>query len=389
MMRIDIPEPTLKAEALDVGFYKDHCGDRGVPATTALAQQSPPPQELVDAAKARFLSQNPNYKETASMAAADSPLEQWAEGRAALSHILKWYEAKTSNRIVTVADFYGPDSSIQALFPAYVESEFQAGLIASGLVPWLVFATEQVNSETVRDIYDANAEYTRSLKVTRPGDELPRHKFTFADSDVYLTKFGAAIEATYEVVRNQRVDALGHQFRRIAAQVAVDETDLALSTLISGDGTTAGSAETNSTDVDVETSGTILYSDMLSWVYNTTTPYEIDKAVGGKTDLALIANLAEFKAVSKPGGYVADLVSPLNVSYRRWDGGVNGSSYVDRLVIGIDSRVALKKYMMGGMLQETDKIISRQTNLYTFSYYAGFRKFDSAGCHVLDCAGAL
>lgn len=383
---IELPEPVLKAKEIDAAFYAEAGAQHGKPAPMYLAEQSPAPPELVEACKTRFLSQYGDAVKDICM----DPVDQWAEGRAALNHQLMWYEQTEKKRLVTVADFYGPDSGVQSLFPAYIESEIQAGLIAAGLVPWLIFSQEQVNSETVRALYaGGNAAHTRSLKKTMPGDELPRVKLTFADSDIYLYKYGASIEAAYEVIRNQRYDALGWHFRQIAEQVAVDETDLAMDVLVGGDGTTAGAAESDSTDVDVTTAGSITYADMLSWVYNPSQPYNIDKAVAGKTDLALIANLAEFKAASKPGGYVLDIVSPLNVSYRRWDGGVSGSSYVDRLVVGVDSRRALKKYTSGGFLQETDKIITRQVNVWTFSYWTGFRKFDSAAVHVLDCNAAL
>lgn len=383
---IDLPKPALEAKEIDAGFYAEAGSQYGKPSPMYLAEKSPAPPELVAECKASFLAR---YGDAVTDICMD-PVDQWAEGRAALSHQLMWYEQETNKRLVTVADFYGPDSGVNTLFPAYIESEIQAGLISAGLVPWLIFGQEQVNSTKVQAIYaGGTSAHMRSLKRVMPGEELPRVKLTLSDSDIYLYKYGAAIEAAYEVIQFQRYDALGWYFRQIAEQVAVDETDLALDVLVGGDGTIAGSAESDSTDVDVATSGTILYSDMLSWVYNPSQPYEIDKAIGGKTDLALVANLSEFKATSKPGGYVVDIPSPLNVSYRRWDGGVTGSSYVDRLIVGIDSRRAMKKYTTGGFLQETEKIISRQTNLWTFSYWTGFRKFDAEAVHVLDCAAVL
>ena len=75
--------------------------------------------------------------------------------------------------------------------------------------------------------------------------------------------------------------------------------------------------------------------------------------------------------------------------YLRWAGGVSGSAYVDRIGVGIDSRQALRKYTWGGFLQEQDKIITRQVNVWTFSYWAGFRKWDAAATQVLDCSRVL
>jgi len=237
-------------------------------------------------------------------------------------------------------------------------------------------------------VYDSSAATTRSLKKIGPGGELPKVKLSFADSDVHLFKFGVALEAAYEITNQQSIDVLAYHLQRVGMQIAVDESDLAMHTPITGDGTTAGSAETNTTDVDVATSGTVLYSDLLSWVYDPDQPYRIDRAVGGKTDLALVANLSEFKKGAE-GAVAAGLPDPRSLAYRRWDGGVTGSSYVDRLIVGVDSRMALKAYRMGSLLQETDRIITKQVNEWTASIWLGFRKFDAEATHVLDCAAVL
>lgn len=360
------------------------------PIPTYLAEVSPPPPELVEDVKKSFLAKN-GYSRNEHTALRDDPLQQWAIGKAALAHQLSWWEQHNTKRLIQVQDFYAPDDAIQSLFPAWVESEIQAGLIAEGLVPFLTFGTVQVNASTVRATYDSSGETTRSLRQIGPGGELPRVKLTLADSDIYLFKYGRVIEAAYEVIAEQSIDVLGHHLRRTGMQIAVDETDAALSALIAGDGTTAGAAETDSTDVDVATAGSIVYSDLLGWVYAPDQPYQLDKAVGGKTDLALVDNLAEFKS---DNARVADVVdpgrpSPLTLQYRRHDGGVTGSSYVDRLIIGIDSRHALKKYTKGSLLQETDSIINRQVREWAISYWCGWRKFDNKAVHVLDCNTAL
>lgn len=384
---ITVPKP-VRTDIDDGMTEEAFAAQRPIP--TYLAQVSPAPPELVEEVEKRFLATNV-YSRNEHTRLDDDPLHQWAVGRAALAHQLSWWEQHNKRHLIQVQDFYAPDDAIKALFPAWVESEIQAGMIADGLVPFLTFATVQVGASTVRDTYDSSAENTRALRQIGPGGELPKVKLSLADSDIHLYKYGRMIEAAYEVIAEQKVDVLAHHLRRVGMQIAVDETDAALSVLIAGDGTTAGSAETDSTDVDVATAGSIVYSDLLSWVYDPDQPYKVDKAVGGKTDLALIDNLAEFKS-DKAG--VSDMVdpgrpSPLTVAYRRWDGGVSGSSYADRLVIGIDSRQALKQYTKGSLLQESDSIINRQVRRWAVSNWCGWRKFDAEAVHVLDTNTAL
>jgi len=376
-------EPKIKD--IDDGFYADAKAS-GVASPAHMANLDPAPEEHVDAAKEVFNRRYANKQHPAN----DEAVTEWARGRAALANQLTWYEQKAGKQVVTVQDFYHTDSAITALFPAWIESEIQATLISTGLVSWLTMGSVAADGAKVTALYDSTAASERSLKKIGEGAELPAVKLTLSDSTIYLNKFGRAIQTSYEALASQRIDALGAHFRRIVQQVAVDETDLALHTLIAGDGTTMGAAETNATDRDVANAGAIAYSDLINWCLDCDEPYAIDKAVCGDTDLALILNLAEFKDNSY-SGVVSNMpkVGPKAIEFARWSGGVAGSSYVDRLVIGIDSRNALQKYTYGGMIEETDNIIRRQLREFTFSYYAGFRKWDAAATVPLDVNAVL
>lgn len=380
-----ITEPTV---TVDDGFYAE-ARRAGLWSPTHLADLSPVPDEFVTEATARFFRRNPRLKDGKMLSDDGHALvSEWARGRAALANALAWYQAKSGQKVFAVNDFYGTDTNITSLFPAWIESEIQATLIATGLVPWLTFSTTAVGQTMTKCLYDSTAATERELRKISEGSDLPSVSLTLSDSTIVLYKYGRAIEASYEVIGNQSVDEIAHHISRIAQQVAVDETDAALSTLVGGDGTTAGAAESDSTDKDVATAGTVLWSDLCSWYLGMDEPYRIDKAVLGDTDLAQLWNMAEFKDTAMRTA-LAGAPGPLNPQYERWTGGVTGSSYVDRLIVGIDSRHALKRYTYGSFLQEQDKIIRRQTNLWTFSYWVGFRKFDTAACHVLDCNSAL
>lgn len=322
-------------------------------------------------------------------------IREWAEGRATLNRYLAKAVGNTGiHSLATVKDFY-TDTGVTALFPAYIEARIQQALLANSLVNELIFADEPVTSTKVVALYVTDSATDRSLRIVAEGAELPVTDIATADSTIALGKFGRQIRATYEAVADQRVDAFGNMLGKIGRQIGIDETDRILHIAIAGDGTTAGAAETNSTDTDVASSGTITFSDMLTWYYacsSTTTQnaYQLDKAIGGKTDLALIANLAEFSDVQYIAGQGSvKIPTPVALQYLLWNGGLTGSSYVDRLVIGIDSRNAFLGYTHGSFIQEADKLIDRQINRSTFAYWRGFRKWDTTAVQVLDCAAAL
>lgn len=284
-----------------------------------------------------------------------------------------------------VRDFFGTDYNITTLFPAYLESQIIAGVLAGGLVSDLVFATEQADSRKVDALYYDDSNTDESLHQTEEGAELPELKLTTADSTVYLKKFGGILNVTYEAMAEQRLDALGFWLRRIGQKIAEDETDELLDVLVGGDGTTNGAAETDDTDVDAETPGTYSYNDMVDWVLGVNRGYALDRAVATATDLKGIAKLAEFKDVELLRGSGAlKWPSPFDIDYYRWDAASSAAHYATNLTVGIDSRFAAKKITYGGFISEADKLIERQLNRRSFSYYVGWRKVDSNAVLVLD-----
>jgi len=358
-----LPKPTV---TVDDGFYAEANAD-ATRALTRLVREEVAPPEFVDMARERFMARYRINDATCSVGMRQL-IDEFARESGTLNWHLNYLQQAAGKTIMTLGDFYTIDSTVTALFPAWIENVIQQARIAAGLVNRLIFSTTQASSEKVSVVYDSSPSTQRTLSKIGPGAELPRATLTVADSNISLHKFGRAISAPYEVTRAQNIDVLANHIARIARQVSVDETDEALDILVGGDGTTAGAAESDTTDVDVATSGTVAYSDLVSWVFGMDIPYRIDMAVFGDTDLIQIENLAEFKSSDSRIADQVEAPDPRAVRYLRWDGGVTGSSYVDRLGVGIDSTAALERYEWGGFLQEQDKIISRQVNVWTFSY---------------------
>lgn len=367
--------PELKQwNNLDKGFYAEAEAD-GQYAIQKLAELDPMPDEIVaDAilrAYRKFGVTNPDSNTGKRVA-------EWARCMATLES----YFAEGGVRTVgpgqsTVREFFGTDPNVQTLFPAYIESQIIAGQIAAGLVDRLVFATEQASASNVKALVHDEDNTDENFGKVAEGAELPVMKLTTSDSEIYLDKYGGQLQVTYEAMRDQALDELGFWIRRIGMQIALDETDELLEILIAGDGTTHGAAETNATDRDAATGGTPAYSDLVSWGYDFNDPYVMDIAIGNGSDLADLANLSEFKDAALAQAYTAmKLWTPLSVTYLRRDAATTASNYEAELMIGIDSRYAAKKYTYGGFISEADKIIERQINVRTFSYYAGFRKVD-------------
>jgi len=385
-------------EGLTKDFYKQHGtekpdGERGQSnAFNTLAALDPSPFDHVAAVYERKLLErkiDPRLQPGVASAWWD-----WAEKAATLErHLLacSHLQDRGGLRYGRCKDFLGSADSA-ALFPAYVESQIAAGMLEDGLVADIVMGTSDAGSTSVLTFEFKDDDSERSTSKTSMGSKLPRKTPTTGEGTITLSKYGMAFPVPYEMRRTATIDVVAFHIRRIGQQIAIDQTDEVMHRVIAGDGSgrTLAAAETNATDTDVAVAGTVAYSDMLTWCYAPAKAYRLDLAVGGKTDLALIANLAEFKdpdvskSISRTG-----FKSPLNIRYEQWDGGVSGSSYVNRLVVGFDTRNAMRAWTWGPNIQETDRLIEDQLEVFTFSHYFGVEKVDMGAIEVLDCNSAL
>lgn len=375
---------------VDDGFYRD-AKEKGGSAFSLLPAVDPSPPEHVEAIYgAKLLEWSIDPKAAPYKA---SRVRAWAEGAACLERQVavdpKFMDAG-GLKYGRVKDFQTSIGSA-AIFPAWIDSQIQAGLLQAGVVNELIFGTEAVDSPNVTAVTLSDNAGERGMYKTSMGAELREVSVVLSSGSMVLNKFGKAFKAPYEVVGLRTLDVMGTLLQRAGAQIAIDETDECLDIAIAGDGTTAGAAESNSTDVDATVSGTISYSDMVNALLNAGDPYMPNYVIADASALVQVANLAEFK---DPDVVQAvrnvDFPSPLLCRWRRWEAvQTSGVHYLTGMIIFLDTRVALKKLTWGPMLEETDKLIQRQTNVWTFSYYAGFQKWDVKGVTPYDWSSVL
>ena len=321
-------------------------------------------------------------------------LYDWCEKAATLErHFLacEHLQSKGGLKHARHKDLFGSGDSA-ALFPAFVESQIAAALIVEGIVSDVLMSIENAGASSVLTFEFQDTEQERGQSRVSIGGKLPRKTPTTGEGPIQLGKWGMSFPVPYEMRAQSSIETVNFHIRRIGQQIAVDQSDYVMDIAIAGDGSgrNGGAAETNATDTDVAAAGTIAYSDMLTWCYAGGKAHTLDIAVAGGTDLALIANLAEFKdpdvgrSVSR-----TQFKSPLNIRYVQWDGGATNSNYVDRLVVGFDRRNAMKGYNWGPNIQETDRLIEDQLDVYTFSHWFGVAKMVLLATEVLDTNTAL
>jgi len=292
------------------------------------------------------------------------------------------HDVKVSGPKADVIGKFFASTSSAVLFPHYVETQVRAGMLAESLLPEIVATETFIDSHTYDSAFMTDAETDRQLHETAEGTELPTVTIKLSDHSVKLRKFGRLLNATYEALRLQRANVVSVWLQRIGAQLAIDESDWAVQTLISGDGNSNALSATAS-----EVSGTLDYDEMVRLWLAFPGGYRCRKIVAGDAMLRGILNLDEFQNPMAGFAFQAtgELVSPVGAKLIRW-----GSTAVlpTDYVLGVDERFALEQVTEYGVITEVDRLIGRQVESTAVSKWTGFCKLDVNASQAIDVTHA-
>jgi len=276
-----------------------------------------------------------------------------------------------------IGKFFASTSS-SVLFPHYVETQVRAGMLAESLLPEITATETYIDSHTYDGAWLSDTEPDRQLHRIAEGARIPTVRLTVSDHTVRLRKFGWLLHASYEALRLQRSNVVSVWLQRIGAQIAIDESNEALSTLISGDGNSNALVATES-----EVSGTLDYDEMVRLWLAFPGGYRCRRIIVGDTLLRTVLNMDEFQNPAAGFSFQAsgDLVSPVGAKLLRW-----GSTAVlpADYVLGVDERFALEQVTEHGVITEVDRLIDRQIESTSVTKWSGFVKLDTSASQALD-----
>lgn len=276
-----------------------------------------------------------------------------------------------------IGKFFASTSSA-VLFPHYVETQVRAGMLAESLLPEIIATETFVDAHTYEGAWLSDTEPARQLHRIAEGARIPTVKLTVSDHTVRLRKFGRMLHASYEALRLQRANVVSVWLQRIGAQIAIDESDDALATLLAGDGNSNPIVATAS-----EASGALDYDEMVRLWLAFPGGYRCRRIIVGDTLLRTILNMAEFQNPAAGFSFQAsgELVSPVGAKLLRW-----GSTAVlpTDYVLGVDERFALEQVTEHGIVTEVDRLIDRQIESTAVTKWVGFVKLDTSASQALD-----
>jgi len=272
-----------------------------------------------------------------------------------------------------VEKFYST-AETAVLFPNFIANRIYAGLLLTSLVPQFVATTEILKGLNYQKLYMAEVEVDRQLREVGQGVEFPAVEISVSDQVVAVKKFGRYLQASYEAMQFQRLNAFGLMMQRIGVQIGIDETDEMFYVHINGD----GNSNTPGTTVTTAASGTIAVQDVIAWATGAPSPYKTDKFVGKKALLQeYLATIAGMNYPVDPTGKVAGISLP---QWFEWDRTIITA---DRF-FGVDSRFGLGHVTTGQPMIEYEKIIRKQLTGAAISQRSGFHVIDANANTIFD-----
>jgi hypothetical protein len=309
------------------------------------------------------------------------PSEEYSGELAKLSPFerrLAYHGVKVAPPNADILQKFFASTASSVLFPEYVASQVQAGMLATSILPELVATTTNIDSHTYKKLKLAESLAERQLQEVAEGAELPTTTLQTAEHAVELRKFGRLLKASYEALRLQRINVVSVFLQRIGAQLAIDESDWALSVILNGDGNANPLLDTDS-----EVSGTLDYDELIRLYLEFADGYKLTTIVVGDSLIRTILNMNEFKDPEAGFGFqkTGEFVSPVGAKLVRW---TSASVLPSDLVLGLDKRFALEQITEHGVITEVDRLIDRQLEQTSVSKWTGFAKLHDAAFQAID-----
>ena len=247
------------------------------------------------------------------------------------------------------------------LFPEFVTRCIRKGFDETVLSAVCAAKTMSQSGQYLGCTLDDSAAYT----TTDQTDSLPAASVTESETATVLAKYGRLISASYEAVRQQRLDVFGIMLRSIGVKLAVSVVKTAVDVLVE--------------DADEIETTELTYADLAA-LYGTFDCFDMTTVIASPeiaSKIAAMEQLSECR-VNADG----KLILPFGAEL------VKTAAADNDTIIGIDRTFALEFITSTDLVMETDKLIDRQLDQITVSITCGFRKITPDAVKILTITTA-
>ena len=243
------------------------------------------------------------------------------------------------------------------LFPEFVTRCIRKGFDETVLRSVCAAKTVCASSQYLGCVMD---DATAAYEPAAEGTKLPEATVREGSEPTVLSKFGRLISASYEAVRQQRLDVFGIMLRSIGVKLAAAVVKAAVDVLVD--------------DASEITTSALTYSD-LAKLYGQFDCFDMTTIIASPQLASQIAAMEQLKDCSADAD--GRLILPFGSEL------IKTSAAGNSKIIGIDRNFALEFITSTDLVMETDKLIDRQLDQMTVSVTCGFKKITPAAVKVL------
>lgn len=242
------------------------------------------------------------------------------------------------------------------LFPEFVTRSIRKGFDDTILSSVCAVKTVVKSGQYLGCVLDDSTAYD----VCSQGETLPTATVTESSAATVLAKYGRLISASYESIRQQRLDVFGVMLRSVGVRLAAAVVKKAVEVLADG------ADEVSTTE--------LTYAD-LAELYGKFESFDMTTVIASPALAAKIAAMDQLSdsSADADGRFILPFGSEL----------IKTSAAGADTIIGIDRDYALEFITSTELVMETDKLIDRQLDQMTASITCGFRKITPDAVKVL------
>lgn len=242
------------------------------------------------------------------------------------------------------------------LFPEFVTRSIRKGFDDTILSSVCAVKTVVNSGQYLGCVLDDSTAYD----VCSQGETLPTATVTESSAATVLAKYGRLISASYESIRQQRLDVFGVMLRSVGVRLAAAVVKKAVEVLADG------ADEVSTTE--------LTYAD-LAELYGKFESFDMTTVIASPALAAKIAAMNQLSdsSADADGRFILPFGSEL----------IKTSAAGADTIIGIDRDYALEFITSTELVMETDKLIDRQLDQMTASITCGFRKITPDAVKVL------
>ncbi len=249
------------------------------------------------------------------------------------------------------------------LFPEFVRRAVMQGMQEAVLSDMTAVVSRSESNRYQGCELTDTAAYT----TTQAGAEMPASSIMESEDVVTLVKYGRVVNASYEAVRQQRLDVFALMLRRVGRQLADSVVKEAVAVL-------KGAASGNAI---AKAGSALAYSDLAA-LYGKFTGCNLTTVLASPAVMAEILVMNQMLEASSED--VSEIRLPFGAKL------VKCPQLEDTAVIGLDKDFALEQIQSSDVVLETDKLIDRQLDCIAVSVNAGFRVLIPEAVQMLNLA---